>query len=85
MNNDIYKKGIALLEAAQDYWQACYDSGGTGAVKYLTDEHGRMVVFTRGEYRYELFKNIFSMKELGTIKYFSGEDVEELERNKNDK
>lgn len=40
----------ALLEAAHDHWRAMQKEAGGAAVIWVTDDDGRMVVFTRGEY-----------------------------------
>lgn len=56
---DLQKSGDALMAAAYDYWEMCHKTGLVqGAVVFLTDADGRMVVFTRGEYRAALMQNI---------------------------
>lgn len=55
------KKGKKLINAAHEFWKACKEEGQYGAVQWLQTYDGALVVFTRGEYREQLFKNIESM------------------------
>lgn len=55
---DLRAKGRVLLEAAHDYWSAYKRAVGGAAVVWLEDDYGRLVVFTRGEYRDEILWNI---------------------------
>lgn len=61
--NDLYEKAQALMNAAQEYWECCKKQGSNGAVRWLEDDQGRIVIFTRGEYKQELFNNIFTLIE----------------------
>ena len=48
-----------LMNAAYDYWEMCHKTGLVqGAVVFVTDAEGKMVLFTRGEYRKALIQNI---------------------------
>lgn len=47
-----------LLEAAMDYHAAYRKAGLAGAVVWIQDTTGRMVILTRGEYRHTLMENI---------------------------
>jgi hypothetical protein len=47
-----------LLEAAMDYHDEYRKAGLAGAVVWVKDSDGRMVVLTRGEYRHTLMQNI---------------------------
>lgn len=47
-----------LLEAALDYHAAYRKAGLAGAVVWVKDTDGRMVILTRGEYRCTLMQNI---------------------------
>lgn len=47
-----------LLTAAMDYYEAYRRAGCQGAVVWLKDTAGRMVILTRGEYRDTLMRNI---------------------------
>lgn len=47
-----------LFEAAMRYWEAFRRETGGAAVVWLTDDEGRMVMLTRGEYRNTLMQNI---------------------------
>ena len=48
--DDLAKRGQELVDAAQAYWDEYHRQGLKGAVVWLQDEDGRLVVFTRGEY-----------------------------------
>jgi len=48
----------ALLEAAHRYWRELGAVAGSRAVIWLEDTAGRVVIFTRGEYRQHLMENI---------------------------
>lgn len=47
-----------LLDAAYKFWQACNKEGQFGAVQWLQDTNGRVLIFTRGEYRAELLAGV---------------------------
>lgn len=50
--SDLAKKGLALLEAAHEYWkQYQKDVGCPGAVVWLENDNGHFVLFTRSEYK----------------------------------
>lgn len=50
-----FKAAEALLKAAYDFWLTCPDSS---AVRWLEDTDGKVIIFTRGEYRDTLLRNI---------------------------
>lgn len=52
------EKADALLIAAMEYWDEYHRKGLSGAVVWVRDTEGRMVVLTRGEYRDQLMQNI---------------------------
>ena len=58
LTDQLRDKAVALLEAAQDYWNAYHEAGKRGAVVWLQDTTGRTVIVTRGEYRDILMRNI---------------------------
>lgn len=47
-----------LLDAAQEFWEACQAEGQYGAVQWLLGSGGELLVYTRGEYRRQLMQNI---------------------------
>ena len=47
-----------LLKAAYDYWRVLGAVAGSRAVLWLEDTAGRVVIFTRGEYRQHLMESI---------------------------
>lgn len=47
-----------LIAAAHSYFELMSKRGLAGGVIWLTDADGAMVVFTRGEYRHRLLRNI---------------------------
>ena len=61
----------ALLSAARDYFNAARKNGAPGAVRWVTDGEA-VVIFTRGEYRETLMKNVTDVGE--TVHYFSTEE-----------
>ncbi len=56
----LYEKGRALLEAAYDFWKDCHENGQTGAIRWLEDDKGHILIFTRGEYKSQLMENIWN-------------------------
>lgn len=60
-----------LLDAAHDFWGACYQEGQFGAVQWLTGTTGELVIFTRGEYREQLIANIHTLPNVEKIHLFS--------------
>lgn len=64
--------GQKLLDAAQEFWDACYLEGQYGAVQWLTGSNGELVVYTRGEYRQQLMLNIDQLAG-NRVLHFSGE------------
>ncbi len=60
----------ALLEAAQAYYRVMQKKRLAGGCIWLTDKDGAMVVFTRGEYRHRLLRNIGSEFDAGLIYNF---------------
>jgi len=65
--------GQKLLDAAQEFWEACHAEGQYGAIQWLEGTNGELLIYTRGEYRTQLLNNIPSF---GKIHYF-GETLEE--------
>ena len=52
-----------LIAAAEAYWTAYQRALGHNAVVWLTDTDGRLVIFTRSEYRQTLLANIDHVRE----------------------
>lgn len=51
-DSELARKGMALLEAANEYWkQYQMDVGGPSAVVWIDNEEGHFVLFTRSEYK----------------------------------
>lgn len=67
LDSDLHKAGVALLEAAAEYWRVAHRNDIHGAISWLDDSKGNTVLFTRGEYRHQLLKNIEAP---GEIRYF---------------
>ena len=65
-----------LLEAAAAYWSVLAREQGAKAVVWLEDAAGRLLVFSRGEYRAQLFANILPC---GEPKYFQIQESEDDE------
>lgn len=58
MTQELKDAGAELLRAAYAYWKAYQKTLGSGAVIWLEDTDGKLVIFTRGEYRQQLMSNI---------------------------
>lgn len=54
----MYKTAQKLLNAAHAFWEASWLSGSHGAVRWLEDDQGRLLIYSRGEYREQLLRNI---------------------------
>jgi hypothetical protein len=65
-----------LLDAAYEFWQACHNEGQYGAVQWLTDSYGKLLIFTRGEYRETLMANINTLPNVEKVHFF-GENIED--------
>lgn len=61
------EEGRKLLEAAYNYWEAAHKAGISGAVIWLQDDDGKLVIFTRGEYRATLMQGI---EKIGPARHF---------------
>lgn len=64
--------GAKLLEAAQEFWDACHEEGQHGAVQWLEDTDGKLVIYTRGEYRPQLMRAIHELPS-AKVHFFQGE------------
>jgi hypothetical protein len=65
--------GGRLIDVAYEYWREAQKVGVGGAVVWLQDGDGKMVLFTRGEYRSTLLSNI---ERLGPARMFGASDVD---------
>jgi hypothetical protein len=65
-----------LLQAAQDFWEACNQEGKHGAVQWLEDTKGRLLIYTRGEYREQLMSQVHNLPS-GDVHFFRGEVLPE--------
>lgn len=75
MDNKRLKSAQTLLDAAHEFWQACHSEGQYGAVQWLTGTDGELVIFTRGEYRDQLMRNIGILSDLERVHKFKGEEM----------
>jgi hypothetical protein len=66
---------IRLLESAQAFWEACAIEGQYGAVQWLEDCDGRLLIYTRGEYRQELMSQVCKMPS-SKVHFFQGEVIQ---------
>lgn len=55
---ELQAAGQVLLDAAYAYWKLMQEAGHGGALFWLDDSAGKTVLFTRGEYRQTLLKNV---------------------------
>lgn len=68
------ESGRKLLAAAHEFWRACRNEGQPGAIQYLEDTDGALIVFTRGEYRNRLLANIQTVANANALHRF-GENI----------
>jgi hypothetical protein len=61
--DELKRKADILLAAAYDFWQEHQKLGGPRAVVWLTDDNGRLVIFTRGEYKNQLMSVVRPLSE----------------------
>ena len=69
-----------LLDAAYTFWDSERAAGQYGAVKWLDDDRGGLLIFTRGEYRDTLMKNIDVVKD-AVHKFSEPQEAEDEELN----
>jgi hypothetical protein len=56
---DVNAAASAFLAAGQAYWDICRKAGlDVGAVTWVEDSHQGLAIFTRGEYRGVILRNI---------------------------
>ena len=59
--------GDRFLKVGYEYWEALHKAGIGGACAWVEDNEKGLVIFTRGEYRDTLLRNI---PELGPVHQF---------------
>lgn len=62
--------GQKLVDTAYEYWKACQAAKQYGAVQWLEDSDGKVVIFTRGEYRQQLLREIHKLPDNPEINFF---------------
>jgi hypothetical protein len=65
-----------FLAAGKRYWEAAHRAGINGAVIWIEDTDGRFVLFTRGEYRETIMRNVHEIgptRQLGAVQDSSEE------------
>jgi len=50
LQDELQHKAVALIAAAEDYWQEYQRTMHPNAVVWLKADNGQFVLFTRGEY-----------------------------------
>ena len=66
--SDLQSAADRFLAAGKEYWDACAKAGlNVGAVIWIEDSHKGLGVFTRGEYRATILRNI---PEVGQVYQF---------------
>ena len=50
-----------FLDAGMEYWKICQKQGQGGAVQWIEDADGRLIIFTRGEYRHQLLSQVHDL------------------------
>lgn len=74
MDKKRQKAGQKLLDAAQEFWDACHDEGQYGAVQWLEGSNGALLIYTRGEYRQHLMQGVHSLPS-AKVHFFRGETM----------
>jgi hypothetical protein len=59
---ELQAAGQKLLDAAYAYWKLMQEAGQGGALFWLDDSAGKTVLFTRGEYRATLLRNVDQLR-----------------------
>jgi len=57
-NSEIGKAATRLLQAAADYWEIYQKVCGGAAVVWVDNDKGNFVLFTRGEYRDSIMREV---------------------------
>jgi hypothetical protein len=71
---ELHEGAERLLEAARAYFKLMQARRLSGGTIWLTDKDGAMVVFTRGEYRERLLRNIETIYDEGRVHQFGVAD-----------
>ena len=58
VTNTLQEKAVALIAAAEDYWQQYQQELQPCAVVWLKGDNGQFVLFTRGEYLPEIMRTV---------------------------
>lgn len=58
--SELYKKGKALIKAAQEYWEEYQKNLNPCSVVWLKSDDS-FILFTRGEYKDQIMHNIFPL------------------------
>jgi len=66
--------GKKLLDAAQDFWNACHEEGQYGAIQWLEGTNNELLIYTRSEYRQQLLSNINGLSS-EKVHFFQGEVI----------
>lgn len=64
---ELEEVGKEFLAVGLKYWEASHKAGIQGAIVWLTDLDGALVLYTRGEYRQRLLLNVDA---IGPTRYF---------------
>lgn len=67
---DLQKAADKFLAAGEEYWNACRKAGlDVGSVTWIEDTGTGMAIFTRGEYRDTILRNI---PDIGRVYHLGG-------------
>lgn len=69
--SDLHKASDKFIAAGKAYWEAMHKAGMGGALAWVEDSGEGLVIFTRGEYREVLLRNI---PEVGQVHQFGAAD-----------
>ena len=77
--DNLYVAGMKALEAMHEFWDVKNQQGEGAAVQWLEDTSGRVLIFTRGEYRDAIMRSVQD-RDPGIpareIRYFERHDFE---------
>lgn len=65
--DELQELGAKFIEAGKAYWEAMHKAGMGGALAWIENTESGLVIYTRGEYRETLLRNI---PEIGPVYHF---------------
>jgi hypothetical protein len=72
--DELNEVAAEFLAAGRKYWEAAHKAGIGGAVIWVSDTADGLVLFTRGEYRETLMRNIDYLSD--NVRYFGAGKID---------